>query len=377
MPSGNMNPPNRNTVRMITIITPVIKTKNRIKMRSFSDKDIFYDLNLSTRSCSCATHVKTGYCKHVEQLGMYPSTLWKIPSQPTFSQALSAFVKSVRLRKLDEAVFWTLWLNERPMDGGRFRLARRILIASAEDGHSISVMEKVSSNFPKLASMTATYMDLLAEVVRICQVPNWWHTDSGGHDYIRAGMISNRIAGLYGPITATLPQMLHMYEEGIEKQDSILGITALEMIMNTNSMPRHAVATHIGQLAIKYKNSQAGRLTAIHLAHKSSLSGDANFLCQATWLLCGGVTPIADTILPVTEGQVMDLVKAALPRMEKNFQVSGWHCDGIHCGGKDRRFAGIWHDMMAVCNAFNYYGNVEPTNRWLPSFYSQEGLLIQ
>jgi hypothetical protein len=42
----------------------------------------------------------------------------------------------------------------------------------------------------------------------------------------------------------------------------------------------------------------------------------------------------------------------------------------------DRKFAGMWNDMNAVCMAFNHYGRVDPNDKWLRKFYVMDGLDI-
>jgi len=74
----------------------------------------------------------------------------------------------------------------------RFRTARRLLIGSAEDGHSLAVMEEIGRKFWTLCKPTADLIDLVAEAIRICKLPNWWHPDSGGLDYIYQSLIGQR-----------------------------------------------------------------------------------------------------------------------------------------------------------------------------------------
>ena len=75
----------------------------------------------------------------------------------------------------------------------RFRTARRLLIGSAEDGHSLAVMEEIGRKFWKLCKPTADLIDLVAEAIRICKLPHWWHPDSGGPDYIHESLIGQRL----------------------------------------------------------------------------------------------------------------------------------------------------------------------------------------
>lgn len=101
-------------------------------------------------------------------------------SHPTFSQALSGLVKSLRIRRVSDAIYWLVYLdsfgNEKRE---RYRTARRLLIGSVEDGHSIAVMEKVVENFSHLTKAETSLLDLAEAAIRICKIPNWWNPASG------------------------------------------------------------------------------------------------------------------------------------------------------------------------------------------------------
>ena len=113
-------------------------------------------------------------------------------THPTFSQALSGVVKSIRLRRVEDAIYWLVYLDTFKEAQSRFRIARRILIASAADGHSIPVMEETVGSFKRISRIPASVEELATKIVRICKVANWWHPSSGGHDYIYDGMVGER-----------------------------------------------------------------------------------------------------------------------------------------------------------------------------------------
>ena len=77
-----------------------------------------------------------GRCAHLEGYRNPPSQAVLPDTHPTFSQALSALVKAIRIRRADVATYWLVYLNS-PRFGDReteFRVARRLLQATAEDG---------------------------------------------------------------------------------------------------------------------------------------------------------------------------------------------------------------------------------------------------
>src|ERR1017187_4715569 len=76
-------------------------------------------------------------------------------------------------------------------------------------------------------------------------------------------------------------------------------------------------------------------------------------------------------------GDVYELLDRATEQWKHPKPIPHEYCDGIHCAGKDRRYAGILTDMWAVCMAYKLYGNIEPANRWLPEFFPLTGLEIE
>ena len=351
--------------------------KRFVQLDSFSGKG-YYDIDLLKRRCSCTAFQKDGDCKHLVQLGAYRTDkTWTSSGRPTFSQALSGLVKTIRLRKVQEAVRWMFYLDTMPQDGGRFRLARRILIGSAEDGNSVAVMERVARNFTHLCKADTHLIELAAEIVRICGVPNWWDAKTGGHEYIYSGMVSNRLAYLYNYGGDNHEEACETLEDGIGEKDAVMAMAALEKMMLYKKLTRTELAVYLRGLGESYSNEHAVRLCDVHLMHKGALSRDANFLCQAVWLLAGGECSVLDEIHPVMATDVKAIMIKAWEEMKKFEPMNTAWADGIHCGGVDRRFAGLWNEMHAVCQAYLHYGRVEPTDQWLRKFYCWDGLSVE
>ena len=271
-------------------------------------------------------------------------------------------------------MYWLVYLDTFRDSQHRFRTARRLLIGSAEDGHSLAVMEKIVENFGKISRLQTELPYLVAEAVRICKVPNWWYRSTGGSDYIYSGMVGQRqLAYFCGG--RNRDSMTKLIEQGIEQQNKA---TALAGVMGLADAKIGGTkqAELILSLAKRYQHPLAERLTDVHLRARSALSNDNNFLCQAAWMMAGGVSPVAEVVQGVTDAEVMELLEGAKEKWKAPRPVPGWCCDGIHCAGNDVRFSGMWHLMYAVCRAFEYYGRVDPEDTWMPRFNCYDGLMI-
>jgi len=349
---------------------------NTIRLKSFTG-DQWYSISLDNKTCTCAQFLTTNeICKHLNALGIYCRQRPFIArSHPTFSQALSGMVKSIRLRRPEEAIYWLVYLDTFQEPEYRFRTARRILIGSAEDGQSISVMERVVESFRRISKAQAALEELATEVAWICQVANWWHPRTGGHDYIYSGMLGHRkLAYRSGTITAeSLPRLI---EQGIADREKATGLAGV-MALSEIRMGASKQAELLSALAKKNRHELAERLTQVHLRARSALSSDNNFLCQAAWMLAGGNSPVADVLHPVTSAEVSELIEKAKARWKDPQPIPGWCCDGVHSAGNDARFMGTWENMYAVCRAFSHYGRVDPDDGWLPEFISYDGLIIE
>src|SRR5271157_127922 len=361
-------------------LLPVIsatKPTNMIRLKSFT-RDVWYNVSLDDRTCDCQDFQSTlRPCKHLNALGIYSQLRpFVATSHPTFSQALSGLVKSIRIRRVADAVYWLVYLdgfsNEKR---ARFRTARRLLIGSAEDGHSVAVMEKVVANFSKLCKKQTDLVHLVAEAVRICKVPNWWHPSTGGSDYIYSSLVGEREL-FYFPGEHSQENMTRLIERGIEERKKTMAVAGL-LGLSGAKLGGTKQAELILNLAKKHQHPLAERLAQVHLHAKAALSDDNNFLGQAAWMMAGGESPVTDHIKPVFVEECYELIDKAKERWKTPQPIPGWCCDGTHSAGNDVRFMGMCHHMYAVCKSFEHYGRVDPNDEWMPAFQCYDGLIIE
>jgi hypothetical protein len=238
-------------------------------------------------------------------------------------------------------------------------------------------METVAERFWKMAKRQADLVDLVSEAVRICKLPNWWHPDSGGPAYIYQSLVGER-AWLYRQWDQSVKTVQHEIQRAIEEKNPQLALGALNAFWHVKeTFGTTKRAEFLLQVAKGLGHDLAARSCEVHLSAKSALSGDHNFLSQAVWMMAGGVSPIADQILPVTDDECEDLLDRARERWKNPKPIPRWCIDGIHSAGDDPRFIGLLPNMYAVCLAYRHYGRLSPDDLWMPEFQCYDGLVIE
>jgi hypothetical protein len=278
---------------------------------------------------------------------------------------------------VEDAVYWLTYLDSFKEKQYRFRTARRLLIGSAEDGLSVRVMEKVREKFLTISKPQSDLLNWVAEAVRICKLPNWWHPDSGGPDYIYQSMVGER-KWKYKAWDRKLPTLQKEIQKAIDEKDRAMAVGG---VMAFASMQPIFGATKQAEFLLQEAENKghdlAVRLCKIHLSARTALSSDNNFLCMAAWMMAGGVSPVAEKIESMTAGECYELLDKAKERWLNPQPIPRWCCDGTHCAGDDPRFMGCLPEMCAVCKAYEHYGRVDPEDKWLNSFQCYDGLIIE
>lgn len=303
-------------------------------------------------------------------------------SKCSIAQAMSALVKSVRLRHTEDAVYWYLHVAYCfPQD--YFRLYRRMFIIGAEDCIDAATQRQMYEWYKmSLVNKDRTLVNKLAVhlLIKICSKEDWWQSHSGQR-YILGWRLTEKAAKKADLVEKAFFSSPECIQEilTIATSNSPRGVRtekALELHFHgcANGMNREAYAQALVNGATQSKNLQARMTAQGHLAYAKELGNmDENWLGQALWRLLGhdlSAVDIQDT--PDTD-------KLFSQKLQEVFEASrippAWTQDGVHCSGKDRRFAGLLSSMVACCNVFREYNDLDPAIEFKDEHYSSERLM--
>jgi hypothetical protein len=300
----------------------------------------------------------------MEQKEMFPAVTGNSPAH--HSQVMSAFIKCIRLRRTDDAVYWFTHFNHFwPKE--QFRLTRRILICSAEDCIDVPVQKEVAAWFIGAINQkdrTAWYRGAVAKIHLICATRNWWWQPTGRR-YVVRWTETERTLGLLPELTKSelvkLP--VDFDKEGVALIQHMLLNAGFE-----DYKARGAYAAMLEERARTTENMSARLSAGIHRKYAKLLGKDENFTGQALYKLAGGSLGI-NAYPAIKAEDVRDSVHKALTRLKNPEKTPSWTHDGIHCYGKDRRFAGVLRSMVGCCNAFSHYGRLDPADEFTEEMY--------
>lgn len=280
---------------------------------------------------------------------------------PTPKEAVSAFIKSVRLRHTDEAVLWAAYLWQ--MSKERPRIQRRILLAGGEDNVAMPVMERISDWYgsPNKKSLEAA----TTEVLRLCATKNWW-AQPDGRNYIYAW----RRAEIDPPNfkNLDLAELFQIMETAIAEKTLIRGLAAFNAIYDRRDFRPQMLAPLLMSWSDTYGSQQAQRLARVFERHVGAFWLDNNVSGQSYYALIHG--EFGEQGCPaISTAEVESALAQATERLKARISLPAYAQDGIHTkNGNDRRFAGIVKFMSGSCRAYEHFGRLSPTDEWLPSF---------
>src|SRR5437763_1181985 len=89
----------------------VSTSRTSVRLKSFIGPG-WHTIALNAKTCDCAEfRASERRCRHLMALGIHRVGPFIAKVHPTFSQALSALVKALRIRRVEDAVYWLLYLD--------------------------------------------------------------------------------------------------------------------------------------------------------------------------------------------------------------------------------------------------------------------------
>jgi hypothetical protein len=283
--------------------------------------------------------------------------LFEHPPEPDPTEALSALVKSIRLRRAEDAVTWFWYLWRIPQY--RARAQRRVLIAAAEDNLSVGVIRRVAEWYGTIERVKFEHS--VREILRICATPNWWAQDDG-HAYIdRWAAAEAEVHALEGKSENDL---LAAMAAGATRMDVSAALAEFSALYARSRIPLYRLADVLGEVARRSQSIQANRLASVFGANLRHIGVDGNLPGQVLYAALVGRFGWQGTPEPSSD-DVRHHIIVARGRLAGQLEVPAWALDGIHTGRlRDRRFAGTVEMMAACCRAFRRFGRLSVDDRW-------------
>ena len=336
-----------------------MKNKKILYISSFTNPKITYLVDLDNRTCSCPAFRKrpTTPCKHLLSIdGLFPAQ-----QLPTASDAVSAFIKSVRLRYTEDAAFWLTYLWQSSKE--RSRAQRRILYESGEDNISVDVIERVGEWFgsPQKRSLESA----ITEVLRICATKNWWaHPD--GRRYIYSWRTAELASHNFSK--ASLQELFEIMHTAIHEKTLIRGLAAFNAIYKRREFRPKMLSQLLLDWAHEFGSQQGLRLAKVYDQHASAFWLDTNVSGQTYYAIIHG--EFGRQVSPeVSHQEVERYLVQAQQKLMGDYAVPRYAQDGVHTkSGSDKRFAGVVKFMSGSCRAFEHYGRLSPDDEWFPEF---------
>lgn len=335
-----------------------------MNIKSGTSLDIFYPLEVEIKTNSSSDFNKN-FSQPYKQLHNTPD-FFSLSEPINNSEAISAFIKSIRLRLTGEAILWLCYLWEQP--GFKSRMQRRILISAAEDNISVNVIEAVSNWYGNTASRK-DLIQAVIEVARICATDNWY-AQPDGRLYMFAWEKAT-IEPKFG-LPKEYAALLEFLSDAICDCRELDALKAFNRLYENKAFRPKDLANNLLKLSPQSNSSHAQRLVDVYAKNTGALWLDGNLSGQAVFALLNGDFGFATSPI-INENEVLSLIHDAQLKISNGIQIPAFARDGIHTRkGGDVRFAGTVKQMAACCRAYEYFGRLSQDDKWLAQFYEQE-----
>lgn len=254
------------------------------------------------------------------------------------------------------------------------RAQRRILIGAAEDNLSIPVMQSVSDWYNSRRRFNFEAASL--------EVPFSYHLDS-------QLVCRSPWPGIHPPRAAIecLPNpflkqsesvLFQILEDAVRRHSTVRAFQSFWAIHEVKGWNREGMADLLNRLALEFDIPDALALSDLYQANWKSLWNDINYSGLALDVLLAGplsqreqhfgpefpdYMQLTTPILHLNR-YLLQLTARIKNLLGESLTVPDWALDGIHCGGNDPRFSGLWEHMARACDAYEFYGRLDPDDDW-------------
>ena len=199
-------------------------------------------------------------------------------------------------------------------------------------------MEACAANFKKLCQLNTPLIHYVAEALRCCKEPNWWHPVINGPDYIYMWLVGWRQA-LYEKCSDA-QHALDKLTAAILDKDKIGAAKCWYLLQGTKRKPGTTAQVAVGAINCKTGRPSGGGASAISICRSRPRWPWTRISSAKRFVSLRGRVPTAHHTEPVTAGECRDLINGAAKKQEHPETIPTWCCDGIHCAGNATRFSG-------------------------------------
>lgn len=326
----------------------------------FTNPNISYQVDNDSKTCNCLAFINYPHqpCKHLLSI----VDLFEQAKPVNNYEAMSAYIKTFRLRHTDDAITWLRYLWFQP--GLESKVQKRILLSSGEDNMNVHVMDTISGWHGNLD--TRKSLELAAiEVARLCATDNWY-AQPEGRLYMFAwekAEIEPRLG-----LPKRYSDLLMFFTDAVLERNVTDAMKAFNQLYADRTFRPRDFANTLIYIARESDSQHAHNLVELYAKNASALWLDTNISGQAVFALLNGDFA-NQTVSLIDESKVMHLLVDAERRIAQGLVIPDFARDGIPTiEGSDHRFAGTVKQMAACCRSYKYYGRLSPNDKWLDQF---------
>ncbi len=268
-------------------------------------------------------------------------------------QVVSALMKSIRLQREADTLYWMKALLDSGVDRGY--LGRRCFGSACEDSLSLTAMELGS----ELARRPSRRNDLpyFESVLASCRGLKWYWPV--GVEYTLCRCVAWEAQRAYRDKTEN--GLLEIAARALDREDPLL---LMQIHRECHARRRGGYALlDLLVAAAQGRETPVQRLAALCARHRWLIvKWELNPAWQLIWVLCRG--PFAGSEDPVCLDGLDPLLTEAAQRWEMPDlePIPAWSLDGVHTVGNDERFAGTWRGLRNMLFMYERYGRLDPAD---------------